>query len=198
MTESQEYDVFLSHSSKDKPAVERIADRLRAEEGIQPFLDKWHLPPGAPWQEELKVALRSSAAGAVVIGKADLGRGNAAGGAVQKPCAKAGFQGGHMFRDGGFGNPHLLGCIGEAALVHYRGKGLHLCQSIHIVLLGTVTPVLLPTGFTGKSGRKVANERLIRGIVGDRSWHRNVGSSFSSARQRRNLRSHSARKGLRP
>ena len=39
MTESQEYDVFLSHSSKDKPAVERIADRLRAEEGIQPFLD---------------------------------------------------------------------------------------------------------------------------------------------------------------
>ena len=68
MTESQEYDVFLSHSSKDKPAVERIADRLRAEEGIQPFLDKWHLPPGAPWQEELKVALRSSASVAVFIG----------------------------------------------------------------------------------------------------------------------------------
>ena len=28
MTESQEYDVFLSHSSKDKPAVERIADEV--------------------------------------------------------------------------------------------------------------------------------------------------------------------------
>jgi len=33
------YDIFLSHSSADKPAVEEIALKLR-EAGIEPFLDK--------------------------------------------------------------------------------------------------------------------------------------------------------------
>ena len=33
------YDVFLSHSSADKPAVETLALKLR-EAGIEPFLDK--------------------------------------------------------------------------------------------------------------------------------------------------------------
>ncbi len=42
------YDVFLSHNSADKPAVEEIARRLVAA-GLQPFLDKWHLIPGQPW-----------------------------------------------------------------------------------------------------------------------------------------------------
>ena len=28
------------------------------EEGIEPFLDKWHLIPGDPWQEALEVASR--------------------------------------------------------------------------------------------------------------------------------------------
>jgi hypothetical protein len=46
------YDVFLSHNSADKPAVEAIARRLREEGGLTPFLDKWHLIPGEPWQED--------------------------------------------------------------------------------------------------------------------------------------------------
>ena len=32
------YDVFLSHNSADKPAVEEVARRL-VKEGIQPWLD---------------------------------------------------------------------------------------------------------------------------------------------------------------
>ena len=66
------YDVFLSHTSGDKDAVERIARRLRAEAQLEPFLDKWHLIPGNPWQEELEQALNQSRTCAV-FGPADLG-----------------------------------------------------------------------------------------------------------------------------
>ena len=53
---SIQYDVFLSHSSVDKPGVEELARRLK-KEGIEPFLDKWNLIPGQPWQEALEEAL---------------------------------------------------------------------------------------------------------------------------------------------
>jgi hypothetical protein len=39
------FDVFLSHNSRDKPAVERIAVKLQRA-GLQPWLDRWHLTPG--------------------------------------------------------------------------------------------------------------------------------------------------------
>ena len=67
------YDVFLSHSSGDKDAVEHIAQRLRAEAQLEPFLDKWHLIPGNPWQEELEQALNQSRTCAVFLGPAELG-----------------------------------------------------------------------------------------------------------------------------
>ena len=63
-----EYDVFLSHNSKDKPNVERLAERLEDEAGITVFLDKWNLVPGDPWQEELERALECSRAVAVFLG----------------------------------------------------------------------------------------------------------------------------------
>ena len=50
------YEVFLSHSSVDKPRVEELARRLK-QAGIEPFLDKWNLIPGQPWQEALEEAL---------------------------------------------------------------------------------------------------------------------------------------------
>jgi len=65
------YDVFLSHSSLDKPEIERIAYKLR-EAGFVPFLDKWHLVPGEPWQEALEEALDQSATCAVFIGPGGL------------------------------------------------------------------------------------------------------------------------------
>ena len=61
------YDVFLSHASADKPAVERLARKLR-DEKLEPFLDKWHLVPGEPWQEALEEALDQSRTCAVFLG----------------------------------------------------------------------------------------------------------------------------------
>src|SRR5512135_2271319 len=66
------YDVFLSHSSVDKPRVEELARRLK-QVGIELFLDKWNLIPGQPWQEALEEALSQSAACAVIIGSGPLG-----------------------------------------------------------------------------------------------------------------------------
>src|SRR5262245_5071266 len=66
------YDVFLSHQSGDKPLVESIAARLVDEQGLRPFLDKWHLIPGAPWQEALEEALDQSRTCAVFLGSSGL------------------------------------------------------------------------------------------------------------------------------
>jgi TIR domain-containing protein len=45
MSETFEYDVFLSHSSRDKPAVRELAQRLRAD-GLRVWLDEWVIRPG--------------------------------------------------------------------------------------------------------------------------------------------------------
>ncbi len=66
------FDVFLSHNSSDKPAVERIAEQLKRE-GLAPWLDSWELLPGGRWQEELAAGLRRSAACAVFLGPAGPG-----------------------------------------------------------------------------------------------------------------------------
>jgi len=68
MTGQIQYDVFLSHNSQDKPAVERLACRLTDEAKLRPFLDKWHLVPGESWQEALEKALNRSRTCAVFIG----------------------------------------------------------------------------------------------------------------------------------
>lgn len=62
--------VFLSHNSADKPAVETLAFRLRAvaENDIEPWLDKWNLIPGDPWQKELENEIGTCAVAAVFVG----------------------------------------------------------------------------------------------------------------------------------
>src|SRR5580700_1458067 len=65
------FHVFLSHSSTDKPAVEELARRL-AGEGIQAWLDKWHLIPGDPWQPAIGKALAESETCAVFVGPSGL------------------------------------------------------------------------------------------------------------------------------
>jgi TIR domain-containing protein len=67
-----EFDVFLSHNSQDKPVVEEIAVRLRAR-GLRVWLDKWELRPGFPWQEGLEEGVRASRAVAVFVGASGLG-----------------------------------------------------------------------------------------------------------------------------
>lgn len=70
--EAPRFDVFLSHRSADKPAVEELA-RLLVRKGIEPWLDKWDLVPGVPWQEALEKALAECASVAVCIGPGGFG-----------------------------------------------------------------------------------------------------------------------------
>ena len=64
---ASKYSVFLSHRSSDKPAVETIGEWLQVA-GVEPWLDKWNLIPGQPWQEEIEKALRECSACVVFIG----------------------------------------------------------------------------------------------------------------------------------
>src|SRR5947208_1291089 len=66
------YDVFLSHASADKPAVEHLAHKLQ-EAGLEPFLDIWCLVGGKPWQTALEEGLNQSGCCAVFFGPVSKG-----------------------------------------------------------------------------------------------------------------------------
>ena len=66
------FDVFLSHSSKDKPAVRQLGRDLLAR-GIRVWLDEWELVPGRPWQEALEEIIRTTRSAAVLFGPAGMG-----------------------------------------------------------------------------------------------------------------------------
>lgn len=70
--EPQQFDVFLSHNSQDKPAVRKLKRRLAARE-LSAWLDLDELQPGVPWQKLLEAGIKSSASVAVLIGKDGLG-----------------------------------------------------------------------------------------------------------------------------
>ncbi len=67
-----DFDCFLSHNSKDKPAVRALAARLAAV-GVRVWLDKKQLVPGRNWQPLLADGIARSATGAVLIGADGLG-----------------------------------------------------------------------------------------------------------------------------
>src|SRR5262245_43859478 len=66
------YDVFLSYNSAHHGVVEDVARRLRAE-GLEPFLDRWYLAPGARWRTKLEDTLSSSKAIAIFVGPGEMG-----------------------------------------------------------------------------------------------------------------------------
>jgi len=66
------FDVFLSHNSKDKPAVRALA-ALLTQRGLRVWLDEQQLEGGSAWQARLEAAIRDSEAGAVLIGADGLG-----------------------------------------------------------------------------------------------------------------------------
>ncbi len=66
------FDVFLSHNSKDKPAVRELAEALR-DRGLKVWLDEWELTPGRRWQEALEKTIRTVRCAAVLVGKAGFG-----------------------------------------------------------------------------------------------------------------------------
>lgn len=51
---------FISHSSVDKPFVERLATDLRTREGIDAWLDKWEIMPGDRIPQKLEEGLASA------------------------------------------------------------------------------------------------------------------------------------------
>jgi len=53
------YDVFLSHSVKDKPIVRELAERLR-NHGLRVWLDDWVLKPGDHVQARIEEGLEQS------------------------------------------------------------------------------------------------------------------------------------------
>jgi hypothetical protein len=69
---SPNFDVFLSHNSKDKPIVREIAAALRAE-FLHPWLDEEELIPGRFWQQPLEKVIETCRTAAVLVGPSGLG-----------------------------------------------------------------------------------------------------------------------------
>ena len=53
------YDVFLSHSAKDKAVVKPLAERLRAD-GLKVWFDEWVLKPGDSIPAKIEEGLEHS------------------------------------------------------------------------------------------------------------------------------------------
>ena len=53
------WDVFLSHNSKDKPVVLRLAERLQAD-GLKVWLDDWEIKPGDSIPSKVMSGLENS------------------------------------------------------------------------------------------------------------------------------------------
>ncbi|MGR9107348.1 MAG: toll/interleukin-1 receptor domain-containing protein, partial [Gammaproteobacteria bacterium] len=67
-----EFDVFLSHNSRDKGAVRKLK-ALLSEHGLKSWLDADELRPGINWQPLLEAGIRKSKSIAVLIGADGLG-----------------------------------------------------------------------------------------------------------------------------
>lgn len=65
--EVAEFDVFLCHNQRDKPAVRELAQKLR-DRGLRPWLDEHELRPGLPWQRVLEEQIQRIPAAAVIVG----------------------------------------------------------------------------------------------------------------------------------
>jgi hypothetical protein len=59
MSEQFSYDVFLSHSSKDKPVVRAIAERLK-QDGLRVWFDEWEIKPGDSIPAKIEEGLEHS------------------------------------------------------------------------------------------------------------------------------------------
>ena len=67
------FDIFLSHNSKDKAAVEKIAKRMLSV-GLRPWLDKWNFSPGDTVSDTLEKAIKTIPCAALCFGPADIGK----------------------------------------------------------------------------------------------------------------------------
>jgi hypothetical protein len=72
MSGSSQFDVFLSHNSRDKPLVRELYRALVAR-GVRPWLDELELTPGRSWQDALKRVFVEMGSVAVLIGTDGIG-----------------------------------------------------------------------------------------------------------------------------
>ena len=72
MTTSDEFDIFLSHNSRDKEIVRQLAEHLRTD-GLNVWLDEEQLVPGRTWQEAIEAALDHVKSVGILIGHEGLG-----------------------------------------------------------------------------------------------------------------------------
>ncbi len=70
--EKRPFDVFLSHNSKDKPAVRELK-RLLVAQGLSVWLDEDELVPGDNWQAGLATGILDSETLGVCLGPAGIG-----------------------------------------------------------------------------------------------------------------------------
>lgn len=61
------FDVFLCHSSDDKPSVRNLYKELISK-NIKPWFDEENLVPGTPWQDELQATIPKIRTVAVIVG----------------------------------------------------------------------------------------------------------------------------------
>lgn len=67
-----EFDVFLAYNSEDKEKVEIIAKELKTR-GLNPWFDKWNLPPGRAFSHEIQRSLPNTKSVAAFIGPSGVG-----------------------------------------------------------------------------------------------------------------------------
>jgi hypothetical protein len=67
-----EFDVFLSHNSRNKPAARDLKQQLAAR-GLAVWFDEDDLPPGQPWMPLLEAGIKASHSVAVLVGQDGLG-----------------------------------------------------------------------------------------------------------------------------
>ena len=67
------FDVFLAHSSLDKPFVKGVAESLK-QRGLKPWLDEEQIAPGAFFQDVIEGAISKVRTAAVFIGRTGIGR----------------------------------------------------------------------------------------------------------------------------
>ncbi len=70
---AEEFDVFLSYSSKDKDKVKEIGARLK-EHGLKLWRDEEQIEGGDNWLDRLQTGILHAKSVAVFIGQAGLGR----------------------------------------------------------------------------------------------------------------------------
>lgn len=67
----EQYDIFLSHTSEEDAAVERIAEKLR-DAGFAPWIDNWNCAGGGRFQREIDAGIEQSRAFAACIGESGI------------------------------------------------------------------------------------------------------------------------------